>query len=60
MFHSATGAQGKLGRPSKQQLDSVFGTHTDTDVVTAILEKGQLVGTGTYSDDAWHLSLIHI
>lgn len=31
-----------MGRPSKQQLDTVFGTHNDTDVVTQILEKGDM------------------
>ncbi|KAG6854337.1 hypothetical protein C0991_007842 [Blastosporella zonata] len=35
------GHQGLLGKPSKQQLDTDFGSHKDTDVVTIILEKGK-------------------
>ena len=30
-----------LGRPSKQQLENVFGTSKDVDVITQILEKGK-------------------
>ncbi|KAJ8597376.1 DUF1960-domain-containing protein [Rhizopogon salebrosus TDB-379] len=41
VFHSNQGAQGILGTPSKQQLETVFNTSKDTDVVTAILEKGK-------------------
>ncbi|KAJ1021007.1 hypothetical protein NDA13_005635 [Ustilago tritici] len=42
VFHTGTGAQGIMGRPSKQLLDTVFDTHKDVDVVTHILERGQL------------------
>ncbi|CAO1625410.1 unnamed protein product [Jaminaea pallidilutea] len=42
IFHTGQGAQGIMGHPSKQQLDSDFGTHKDVDVVTQILEKGEL------------------
>jgi ribosome maturation protein Sdo1 len=42
IFHTGQGTQGIMGTPSKQQLDSVFGTHKDTDVVLQILEKGTL------------------
>lgn len=42
VFHTGQGAQGIMGRPSKQQLDSVFDSHKDVDVVTHILERGQL------------------
>ncbi|UZJ54138.1 hypothetical protein CBS101457_003458 [Exobasidium rhododendri] len=42
IFITGQGAQGIMGRPSKQQLDSAFGTHNDTDVVTQILEKGDM------------------
>lgn len=42
VFHTGQGAQGILGKPSKQQLDTIFGTHNDTAVVEQILEKGEL------------------
>lgn len=41
VFYSNQGAQGILGAPSKQQLDTVFNTTKDVDVVTQILEKGK-------------------
>jgi ribosome maturation protein Sdo1 len=41
VFYSNQGAQGILGTPSKQQLDTVFGTTKDVDVMTQILEKGK-------------------
>ena len=41
MFWSSQGAQGLLGRPSNQQLENVFGTSKDVDVVKIILEKGK-------------------
>ncbi|KAF7301968.1 SBDS domain-containing protein [Mycena indigotica] len=41
VFVSTQGAQGVLGKPSNQQLDTVFETHKDVDVVTIILEKGR-------------------
>jgi len=41
VFHSTQGAQGILGKPSKQQLDTIFNTTNDIDVVTAILERGK-------------------
>ena len=31
-----------MGRASKQQLENVFGTSKDVDVVEQILEKGQM------------------
>ena len=40
VFWSNQGAQGLLGRPSKQQLENVFGTHRDDEVVKQVLEKG--------------------
>ncbi|KAJ6538523.1 ribosome maturation protein [Mycena vulgaris] len=45
VFFSAQGAQGVLGKPSNQQLDTTFETHKDVDVVTIILEKGREQGT---------------
>ncbi|KAH7887521.1 ribosome maturation protein [Phlebopus sp. FC_14] len=41
VFHSGQGAQGYLGRPSKQQLDNVFGTSKDVDVITILLQRGK-------------------
>ncbi|KAI0065985.1 DUF1960-domain-containing protein [Artomyces pyxidatus] len=41
VFSSNQGSQGILGRPSKQELDTVFGTHTDTEVILQILQKGK-------------------
>ena len=41
IFHSSQGHQGFLGQPSKQQLDTDFGTIKDADVVQVILEKGK-------------------
>ncbi|KIL70279.1 hypothetical protein M378DRAFT_156375 [Amanita muscaria Koide BX008] len=41
IFHSNQGSQGILGRPSKQQLDTYFGTNDDTKVITTILQKGR-------------------
>jgi len=40
IFHSGQGVQGILGQPSKQQLDTVFGTHNDIDCMTILLQKG--------------------
>lgn len=40
IFHSGQGAQGILGQPSKQQLDTVFGTHKDIDCISILLQKG--------------------
>ncbi|KAF7352521.1 SBDS domain-containing protein [Mycena venus] len=41
VFVSTQGAQGVLGKPSHQQLDSVFDSHKDEDVVTKILKEGR-------------------
>ncbi|KAF8969407.1 DUF1960-domain-containing protein [Flammula alnicola] len=41
VFHSGQGSQGLLRQPSKQQLDTVFGTHKDVDVVEFILKNGK-------------------
>ena len=32
-----------MGRASKQQLDNIFGTSKDVDVVQQILERGQVI-----------------
>lgn len=57
VFFSNQGAQGILATPSNQQLDTVFGTHKDVDVVTAILEKGknqnsEAISTSTFNTNA--------
>jgi Shwachman-Bodian-Diamond syndrome (SBDS) protein len=41
ILSSNQGPQGLLRRPSKQELDNVFGTHADVDVIRQILEKGK-------------------
>ncbi|TFK99119.1 DUF1960-domain-containing protein [Pterulicium gracile] len=41
VFHSGQGSQGLLGQVSNQELDSVFGTHKDIDVVEKILAEGR-------------------
>ncbi|KAJ7780935.1 ribosome maturation protein [Mycena metata] len=41
VFVSTQGAQGHLGKASNQQLDTVFGTTKDVDVVTKILKEGR-------------------
>ena len=41
VFFSNQGTQGILGKASNQQLDSVFGTHKDVDVVEQLLHKGR-------------------
>ncbi|SCV68701.1 BQ2448_822 [Microbotryum intermedium] len=43
VFHTGQGSQGLMQRPSKQELDSVFGTHNDTEIVEIVLEKGKFV-----------------
>ncbi|CAE6394936.1 unnamed protein product [Rhizoctonia solani] len=40
VFHSSTGHTGQWGKASKQQLEGVFGTSRDDDVVKQILDKG--------------------
>jgi len=58
VFHSSQGAQGLLGRPSKQQLDTDFNTHVDVEVVEYILKHGrEQAGTmGTSSGGVTNLA----
>ncbi|PLW16315.1 hypothetical protein PCASD_18720 [Puccinia coronata f. sp. avenae] len=42
VFHTGQGAQGLLIRPSKQELENIFGSSKDDEVVTIVLEKGRL------------------
>ena len=44
VVHSGQGKQGIQGRASHQQLDTIFGTHNDADVLKLMLEKGTLQG----------------
>jgi len=53
IFFSNQGHQGHLGQASRQQLDTVFGTHKDIDVAEQLLEKGEAkTGEGFGSDGA--------
>ncbi|KAF8915277.1 DUF1960-domain-containing protein [Mucidula mucida] len=45
VLHSGQGPQGILGKPSKQQLDTIFGTSKEDEVVTKILQDGRLQST---------------
>lgn len=49
VLHSGQGAQGILRKPSQQQLDTVFGTHNDVEVVAYILENGKLQHSDTFA-----------
>jgi len=42
IFHTGQGTQGILGRISKQQLDTIFGTSKEDEAVKIILEKGTM------------------
>ncbi|KAJ7572554.1 ribosome maturation protein [Mycena floridula] len=41
VFVSSQGSQGILGAPSKQQLDTTFGTHNDVAVAEKMLQLGK-------------------
>lgn len=57
IFHSSQGSQGYLGRPSKQQLENIFGTSKDVDVVQIMLEKGkEQTGEGFHSAGRFSLN----
>ena len=57
VFFSNQGAQGILGQPSKQQLITVFGTHKDVEVVTIILEKGEMQHSDAIGSGPGNLNL---
>ncbi|KPV78622.1 uncharacterized protein RHOBADRAFT_41166 [Rhodotorula graminis WP1] len=42
VFHTGQGSQGILARPSKQELDAVFETTKEDEIVEIILTKGQI------------------
>jgi hypothetical protein len=41
VFFSNQGGQGLLGKPSKQQLETIFGTAVDVDVIKYMLKNGK-------------------
>ncbi|KAH9061003.1 DUF1960-domain-containing protein [Lactarius vividus] len=53
IFSSNQGPQGILCRPSKQQLDTVFGTHIDVDVIQQILDKGKVEASENLASEKW-------
>ena len=53
IFSSNQGPQGVLRRPSKQELDNVFGTHVDDEVIQKILEKGKDEASETLTSHKW-------
>ncbi|TFK68178.1 DUF1960-domain-containing protein [Pluteus cervinus] len=57
VFFSSQGAQGLLGRPSKQQLENVFDTSKDVDVVLYILNNGKLQASDGFSGGSTNLNL---
>lgn len=42
-----------MRRPSKQELDNVFSTHVDVDVVQKILEKGKEEAGESIASGKW-------
>ncbi|GAA5866210.1 hypothetical protein JCM3774_004118 [Rhodotorula dairenensis] len=42
VFHTGQGSQGVLGRPSKQDLENVFGTTNEDDIIQQVLTKGTI------------------
>jgi Shwachman-Bodian-Diamond syndrome (SBDS) protein len=53
ILSSNQGPQGLLRRPSKQELDNVFSTHVDVDVIQQILEKGKAEAGESLSSGKW-------
>ncbi|KAH8988556.1 DUF1960-domain-containing protein, partial [Lactarius akahatsu] len=53
IFSSNQGPQGLLCRPSKQQLDTVFNTHVDDDVIQQILDKGKVEASENLASEKW-------
>lgn len=50
IFHSGQGAQGILRKPSKQELDTVFDTHNDVEVIQILLNKGTAQASGDITE----------
>ncbi|KAI0028363.1 ribosome maturation protein [Vararia minispora EC-137] len=53
VFSTQQGAQGLLGKASKQELENAFGTSRDDDVVKIILEKGKSETTDAIRSSDW-------
>jgi hypothetical protein len=53
ILSSNQGPQGLLRRPSKQELDNVFNTHVDVDVILQILEKGKEEASEALTSNKW-------
>ncbi|GAA6005731.1 hypothetical protein JCM10207_005315 [Rhodosporidiobolus poonsookiae] len=47
VFHTGQGSQGIFQRPSKQDLDNIFNSHNENDVVETILSKGRIISSDT-------------
>ncbi|BGP12887.1 hypothetical protein JCM10213_005160 [Rhodosporidiobolus nylandii] len=47
IFHTGQGSQGILARPSKQDLENVFGTANSNDIVEVVLSKGRVLSADT-------------
>ncbi|GAA6058582.1 hypothetical protein JCM10212_007021 [Sporobolomyces blumeae] len=43
VFHTGQGSQGILERPSKQTLETVFGTSKEMDIVEKVLQEGRIL-----------------
>ncbi|KAG8714260.1 hypothetical protein FRC08_012159 [Ceratobasidium sp. 394] len=57
VFHSSTGHTGKLGKASKQQLESTFGTSRDDEVVKQILDKGVSKSSASFASNFGDVNL---
>jgi hypothetical protein len=53
IFSSNQGPQGLLRHPSKQELDNVFGTHVDDEVIRKILERGKEETSDGLTSQKW-------
>ncbi|BGO96770.1 Ribosome maturation protein SBDS [Rhodotorula toruloides] len=47
VFHTGQGSQGVLSRASKQELENIFSTTNEDEIVQIVLEKGRIVSSNT-------------
>lgn len=47
IFHTGQGSQGHLNRASKQELENIFSTTNEDEIVQIVLEKGRIVSSNT-------------
>ncbi|GAA6036848.1 hypothetical protein JCM8097_006311 [Rhodosporidiobolus ruineniae] len=47
VFHTGQGSQGYLARPSKQELETVFGSSNENVIVETVLSKGRILSSDT-------------